>query len=129
MVVGLLVPIVLPNDLHRQMLATMRAAMVAELRDLARQEDWGMALAFFKWTYALMSPFADLLADRVNKRHLIPMSLGAWLAVTWWTGNVTSFEERLLARAVMAAGEAFYMPTALALIAERSGSHTDGGWL
>jgi MFS transporter, Spinster family, sphingosine-1-phosphate transporter len=117
-VVALLVPVVLLNYLDRQMLATMRAAMVADLPDLTRKEDWGMALACFKWTYALMSPFGGMLADRVNKRHLIPLSLCAWSAVTWWTGHVTSFGELLLARAVMGASEAFYMPTALALIAE-----------
>jgi MFS family permease len=116
--VALLLPVVLLNYLDRQMLATMRSAIAADLPDLTRREDWGMALASFKWTYALLSPFGGVVADRVNKRRLIAMSLGAWSAVTWWTGNVSGFGELLAARALMGVSEAFYMPTALALIAE-----------
>ena len=41
-----------------------------------------------------------------------------WSAVTWWTGHVTSLNELIAARALMGVSEAFYIPTALALISE-----------
>jgi len=38
--------------------------------------------------------------------------------VTWWTGHVTTFHEMIAARALMGVSEAFYIPAALALIAD-----------
>jgi MFS family permease len=38
--------------------------------------------------------------------------------VTWWTGQATTFNELLAARALMGVSEAFYFPAALALITE-----------
>jgi MFS family permease len=58
------------------------------------------------------------MADRLSRRHVICASLGVWSLVTWWTGHVTSFHELMAARAFMGVSEAFYIPAALALIAE-----------
>ena len=52
MVVALLFPVVLLNYLDRQMLATMKASMVADLPSIANQADWGIVLGSFKWVYA-----------------------------------------------------------------------------
>jgi MFS transporter, Spinster family, sphingosine-1-phosphate transporter len=49
---------------------------------------------------------------------VIGASLFAWSAVTWWTGQATTFNELLVARACMGISEAFYFPAALALITE-----------
>jgi predicted MFS family arabinose efflux permease len=46
------------------------------------------------------------------------MSLFVWSAVTWWTGHASTFHELMAARALMGISEAFYIPTALALISE-----------
>ncbi|MBI3881980.1 MAG: MFS transporter [Verrucomicrobia bacterium] len=100
------------------MLATMKASMVGDLPSIANKADWGMVLACFKWTYAVLSPFGGLVADRASKRLVIGASLFVWSAVTWWTGHVTSYHELIAARALMGVSEAFYIPTALALIAE-----------
>ncbi len=80
-------------------------------------------LGWFKWTYAVLSPFAGMIADRFSKKHIIGFSLLAWSAVTWWTGHVTTLGELKLARAAMGISEAFYIPCALALVADY---HTSG---
>ena len=118
LVVALLFPVALLNYLDRQMLATMKSSMVADIPSIANRADWGLVLGWFKWTYALLSPFAGFLSDRFSRKHVIVASLFVWSAVTWWTGHVTSFQELLWARALMGVSEAFYIPTALALITE-----------
>ena len=117
-VVTLLFPVALLNYLDRQMLATMKASMVHDIPSIANRADWGLVLGCFKWTYAVLSPFGGFIADRLSKRYVIGASLLVWSAVTWWTGHVTSFHELMTARAMMGISEAFYIPTALALIAD-----------
>lgn len=117
-VVALLFPVALLNYLDRQMLATMKASMVADIPTIANKADWGFVLACFKWTYALLSPFGGYIADRFSKRWVIAGSLFVWSLVTWWTGHVTTFNELVAARALMGISEAFYIPCALALIAD-----------
>lgn len=118
LVVCLLFPVALLNYLDRQMLATMKASMVSDIPSIANKADWGWVLGWFKWTYAILSPFGGYIADRVSKKHVIGVSLIAWSAVTWWTGHVTTFHELVVARACMGISEAFYIPCALALIAD-----------
>jgi len=117
-VVALLFPVARLNYLDRQMLATMKASMVADLPSIANQADWGFVLGCFKWTYAVLSPFGGYVADRFSKRWVITLSLFTRSAVTWWTGQVGSFHELVAARALMGLSEAFYIPAALALISE-----------
>jgi MFS family permease len=117
-VVALLFPVALLNYLDRQMLATMKSSMVGDIPSIANKADWGLVLGCFKWTYALLSPFAGFIADRVGRRLVIGASLFVWSAVTWWTGHVTTFHELMWARALMGISEAFYIPAALALIAD-----------
>lgn len=118
LVVGLLVPVALLNYLDRQMLATMKASMVGDIPSISNRADWGLVLGGFKWTYAILSPFAGYFADRLGRRPVIVASLFVWSLVTWWTGHVTTFHELLAARALMGVSEAFYIPAALALITD-----------
>ena len=117
-VVVLLFPVALLNYLDRQMLATMKASMVGDIPTIANREDWGWVLGCFKWTYAALSPFGGYVADRVSRKHVICASLFVWSLVTWWTGHVTTFNELMVARALMGVSEAFYIPAALALITD-----------
>src|SRR5579872_4446396 len=118
LMVALLVPVALLNYLDRQMLAAMKSSMMGDVPDIATRANWGIALGAFKWVYAIMSPVGGYLADRHSRRHVIAASLFIWSAVTWATGHVTSFHELVAARALMGISEAFYIPAALALIAD-----------
>jgi MFS family permease len=123
-VVALLVPVALLNYLDRQMLATMKTSMVGDIPTIANRADWGLVLGCFKWTYAILSPFGGYIADRFSRRWVIGGSLFVWSLVTWWTGHVTTFNELMVARALMGISEAFYIPAALALITEYHVGHT-----
>lgn len=118
LIVALLVPVALLNYLDRQMLAAMKFSLMADIHDIGSEANWGKILALFKWTYALLSPVGGYLADRFSKRHVIAVSLLIWSSVTWATGQATSFDQLLWTRAIMGISEAFYIPAALALIAD-----------
>ena len=122
-VVGLLVPVALLNYLDRQMLASMKFSVMHDIPDIGLEANWGTILALFKWVYALLSPIGGYLADRYSRRHVIAGSLLVWSIVTWTTGHVTTYEQLLATRALMGISEAFYIPAALALIAD---FHTGG---
>jgi MFS family permease len=124
LVVALLVPVALLNYLDRQLVATMQRSIMGDVSGITNQEQWGHMLAWFKWTYALASPFAGIVADRFNKPLIICASLFAWSAVTWATGQATTYDHLLATRAAMGLSEAFYIPTALALIADHHASAT-----
>ena len=124
LVVGLLVPVALLNYLDRQMLAAMKFSVMRDIPDIGLEANWGTVLALFKWVYAFLSPIGGYLADRYSRRHVIAGSLLVWSAVTWATGQVTTYEQLLATRALMGISEAFYIPAALALIADVHTGHT-----
>jgi MFS family permease len=117
-VVALLVPVALLNYLDRQMLASMKFSVMRDVPDIGLEANWGAVLALFKWVYAGLSPVGGYLADRYSRRHVIAGSLLVWSLVTWATGHVTTYEGLLATRALMGISEAFYIPAALALIAD-----------
>ncbi len=118
LVVALLVPVALLNYLDRQMLAAMKFSVMEDIPGIGVEANWGKILALFKWTYAILSPIGGYLADRFSRRHVIAGSLFVWSFITWATGHVQTYEQLLWTRAVMGVSEAFYIPAALALIAD-----------
>jgi MFS family permease len=118
LVVALLWGVALLNYLDRQMLATMKPAMMGDIRELESAENFGRLMAVFLWIYGLMSPVAGLIADRVDRKWLITGSLGVWSGVTLGMGFAHDFGTLYLLRAIMGVSEALYIPAGLALIAD-----------
>jgi MFS family permease len=118
LVVALLVPVALLNYLDRQMMASMKASVMASIPDIELEANWGYMLGQFKWVYAFLSPIGGYIADRFSRRYTICLSLFVWSAVTYATGQVTTFEGLHWTRTLMGISEAFYIPAALALITD-----------
>ena len=118
LIVLLLWPVAMLNYLDRQMLASMKFSVMADIPSIGSEANWGFMLGQFKWVYAFLSPLGGYVADRFSRRYTICGSLFVWSAITWYTGQVRTFDELLLARSLMGISEAFYIPAALALIAD-----------
>ena len=72
LVVALLVPVAMLNYPDRQMLASMKFSLMHDIPDIGTEANWGAILAFFKWTYAFLSPFGGYVADRRTGATLSP---------------------------------------------------------
>jgi N-acetylneuraminic acid mutarotase/predicted MFS family arabinose efflux permease len=90
----------------------------AEISHPMTNAHFGLLTSIFLWVYAFCSPFGGYLADRFSRSRVIIGSLLIWSVVTWLTGHTHSFSQLLCARAIMGISEAFYIPAALALIAD-----------
>lgn len=148
LIVALLFPVALLNYLDRQMLSVMKSSVTSDIPfpqaaasgslgffewlshwlgfkgSFVGEGAWGLMLGQFKWVYAVLSPIGGYIADRFSRKWTICLSLFAWSAVTWMTGQVTTFEGLLWTRTMMGVSEAFYIPAALALIADYHQAHT-----
>ncbi len=118
LVVALLWVVALLNYMDRQMLSTMKVAMMGNIQELETAENFGRLMAVFLWIYALMSPVAGLIADRLNRKWLIVGSLAVWSGVTLAMGFVDNFSHLYILRAIMGVSEALYIPAGLSLIAD-----------
>lgn len=117
-VVGLLWVVALLNYMDRQMLSTMRDAMMIDIAELEEAANFGRLMAIFLWIYGFMSPVAGIIADRLNRKWLIVGSLFVWSTVTLLMGYSTSFDQLYILRALMGVSEALYIPAGLSLIAD-----------
>jgi len=117
-VVGLLWVVALLNYMDRQMISTMKPAMQIDIAELQSATNFGRLMAIFLWVYGLMSPFAGMIADKVNRKWLIVISLFVWSAVTFSMGYATTYNQLYWLRALMGVSEALYIPAGLAMIAD-----------
>jgi len=118
LVVGLLFPVALLNYLDRQMIASMKVSVMNDIPSIGSEANWGLMLGKFKLVYAVCSPIGGYIADRFSRKLTICGSLFVWSLITWLTGHVDSYSSLLWARTLMGISEAFYIPAALALIAD-----------
>ncbi len=118
MVVGLLWVVALLNYMDRQMLSTMRDAMAIDISDLESKVMFGKVMSAFMWIYGFMSPVSGIVADRINRKWLIVVSLSVWSTVPLLMGYASTYDEIYWLRALMGVSEALYIPAALSLIAD-----------
>jgi len=116
LVVALLWVAAFLNYLDRNMLTTMRASLVEAIPMTEAQ--FGLLTSVFLWVYALVSPVAGYFADRYSRCRIVTLSLFVWSAMTWLTGHAKTFDQLLIARALMGISEASYIPAAFALIVD-----------
>lgn len=117
-VVGLLWVVALLNYMDRQMLSTMKPSMQVDIAELQSATTFGYLMSIFLWIYGFMSPVSGIIADKVNRKWLIVVSLFVWSGVTYAMGYATTFNQLYWLRAAMGVSEALYIPAGLSLIAD-----------
>lgn len=117
-VVGLLWVVALLNYMDRQMLSTMKPSMQVDIAELKSATVFGYLMSIFLWIYGFMSPVSGIIADKVNRKWLIVISLFVWSGVTFAMGYAATFRQLYWLRAVMGVSEALYIPAGLSLIAD-----------
>src|ERR1041384_1939341 len=78
LVVVLLMPVALLNYLDRQMLASMKFSVMADIPTIGSEANWGFMLGQFKWVYAAFSLIGGYMADRLSRRFVICTSVFVW---------------------------------------------------
>jgi MFS family permease len=119
--VGLLWVVAVLNYLDRQVVFTLFPLLQKDLH--VSNVQLGLLGTVFLWVYGVLSPFGGYLADRYSRTRVIVFSLMAWSVVTYLTGHARGISELLFTRGLMGISEAFYLPAALAMIAD----HHRGG--
>lgn len=79
----------------------------------------GLIASALVWTYGLLVPVAGFLGDRLSRRNILGFCLLFWSVATLFTGFCTTLLQFILLRGVATGGgEAFYAPSANALLGE-----------
>ena len=86
----------------------------------------GLLGATFLWSYAVCSPFAGALADRLPRDRLVIWSLALWSFVTALTGVATGLVMLLILRVALGMAESLFLPSAIALLSDHHGTATRG---
>lgn len=83
-------------------------------------DDWqaGFVGSAFFFAYALVSPLIMWLGDRVNRKYVLAGCIALWSLATFGTGLAQSFEQLVLARVVLAVGEATFTTLSPTVIAD-----------
>lgn len=115
-IVAMLWVVAFLNYFDRILITSMRDPIVADFT--LNDAQFGLLTSVFLWTYGFLSPFGGFVADKYSRKKVIVFSVAIWSAVTLWTGFISSFQEMLVARAMMGISEACYIPAALALITD-----------
>jgi MFS transporter, Spinster family, sphingosine-1-phosphate transporter len=110
------------NYLDRQVIFSVLPLIKADVH--ASDVQLGLLATAFLWVYGALSPFGGYLADRLGRKPVILAGLLIWSAVTFLTGHATTYGQLVAARALMGISEAFYLPGALALIADYHSERT-----
>lgn len=87
--------------------------------------DMGLVASVLTFVYGLLVPVSGLLGDKVSKKKIIMISLFIWSGATLLTGFSTTLAELIFLRSIATGGgEAFYSPSANAIISANHDDHT-----
>lgn len=87
--------------------------------------DMGLVASVLTLIYGLLVPVAGLLGDKISKKKIIIISLVVWSGATLLTGISTTLIELVFLRSIATGGgEAFYSPSANAVISENHEENT-----
>jgi len=86
----------------------------------------GALMTAFLWVYAIFSPFTGYFGDRLSRRRVLIGSVCAWSIVTVVAGSVRSSPQLFATRFLLGFTESFYLPAALALLADWHTRETRG---
>lgn len=106
------------NYLDRQMLSTLQDAIAVDIDALQSATKFGFLMGIFLWVYGLTSPVAGVIADKVNRKWVVIVSLFVFSAVTFGMGMANTYRQLYILRAMMGLSEALYLPAGLSLIAD-----------
>ena len=82
--------------------------------------EFGLIASCFLWIYGLMVPVAGFLGDIFSRRNVLFFCICFWSAATFLTGFAAGLVSFILLLGVATGGgEAFYAPSANALLSER----------
>jgi MFS family permease len=84
----------------------------------------GMLGSAFMIVYAVTSPLAGYVVDRVTRRILIPAGLAIWSLICAATGMAQSYGQLVFFRAAEGLGESFYFPASVSFLADYHGRGT-----
>src|SRR5260370_27801448 len=101
LVVALLWPVALLNYLDRQMLASMKFSVMADIPSIGSEANWGKMLGPFQWVYAFLHPVGGDIADRFSPPYTICGELFVWSPVAPDTAHLTAYDRLLLTRSLM----------------------------
>lgn len=105
------------NQADRQIFSVVLPLIRADLGLTDAQ--LGLIASALVWTYGLLVPIAGFLGDRFSRRNILGFCLLFWSVATLGTGLCTTLMQFLLLRGVATGGgEAFYAPSANALLGE-----------
>ena len=105
------------NQADRQIFNVVLPAIRTEL-NLA-DSDMGMIASILILVYGILVPVAGFIGDRTNKKYVLMISLFIWSTSTLFTGMSTILIHLIFLQSIATGGgEAFYSPSANALISE-----------
>ena len=104
------------NYLDRYVISGMLPLVQAEFGRSDAQ--MGVLSSSFLVVYALASPITGFYGDRLPRKWFVGGGVLVWSAATVWSGLAGSFNELLLARALIGIGEAGYAAVAPGMISD-----------
>lgn len=105
------------NQADRQIFSVVMPLLKAELH--LTDAELGLIASALVWTYGLLVPVAGFIGDRFSRKNIIGISLLFWSISTLATGWCSTLIQFVILRGIATGGgEAFYAPSANALLSE-----------